>query len=132
MKVFLDASFLYALVNKRDIFHEKASKMVEKLSSKECHVITTDYTFDEAVTVLSRKADKKTALRLGGMLLESNIILLNVNQKVFQTAWKYFHGEWNFSFTDCTILAFMRIFGINKIATFDQEFKKVKDIEVIS
>ena len=36
-----------------------------------------------------------------------------------------------FSFTDCTTLALMEKENIKNIATFDKDFKKIKEINVI-
>ncbi len=133
MKIFIDSSVLCAYLNTQDVNNKRASEiMKELLLTEEHYAIINDCVFNETLSIAVRRTNKKTALLLGRYLISSQIYLMGTNEDIFQTAWKYFHGEWNFSFTDCTILAFMRIFGIQKIATFDQEFKKIKDIEVIS
>ncbi|PIN80164.1 hypothetical protein COV11_04575 [Candidatus Woesearchaeota archaeon CG10_big_fil_rev_8_21_14_0_10_30_7] len=133
MNVFVDSSVLCAYMNVQDVHNKKAVSIMKDLfSDKDCIIVINDYVFDEIMAVTTRRTSKKNALKLGEYLTSSEIYLMSVNDTIFRTAWKYFHGQWNFSFTDCIILAFMRIFGITKIATFDKEFEKVKDIEIIN
>ena len=44
---------------------------------------------------------------------------------------KLFEKLERLSFTDCTIVAFMKTFNIKSLATFDKEFKKIKEIQVV-
>ena len=131
MAIFIDASVFCAYANIRDVHHKNAQKIISDIvSGKHENGITTDYIFDETVTVTKRKADSKTAVEIGKFLLDSEIFIAKVDSVVFQKSWEFFRAN-DLSFTDCSNIAFMNLFGIRKIATFDKGFKGIKDVQVI-
>ena len=131
MAIFIDSSVFCAYANVRDVHHKNAQKIMENIiSGKHENGITTDYVFDETVTVIRRKANSKTAIEIGKFLLDSEIFIAKVDSLVFQTSWELFQSH-ELSFTDCSSIAFMNLFDINKIATFDKDFKNIKEIQVI-
>lgn len=132
MAIFLDASVFYGYANADDIHHKEAKKIMEDVAgNKFGKSVTTDYIFDESVTVALRKASKNTATLLGNFILNSEILLAKVNKFVFHKAWEIFKYTEGLSFTDCTSVAFMHMFGIEYIATFDKGFKNIKGIKVV-
>ena len=132
MAIFLDASLFCAYKNKDDIHHEDSIKIVESIQNRHHgEPVTTDYIFDEVVSVLLRKAGKTVAIDVGDLILNSGILMFCVDKMVFEAALKIFQSAEGLSFTDCTNVAFMQLFGIEKIATFDKGFLGVKGIVVI-
>ncbi len=132
MAIFIDASVLIAFANARDIHKAKASKILEEcLTGKYGPLIITDYIFDEVVEVLLRKTNRNISKEFGSFLLTSEFSLLNIDRHTFYTAWELFGKTPQLSFTDCTTVAFMQLHGINTVATFDKEFKHVRDLTVI-
>ena len=131
MAIFIDSSVFCAYANVRDVHHKNAQKIVsDVVSGKHENGITTDYIFDETVTVTKRKANSKTAVEIGKFLLDSEIFIAKVDSIVFQISWELFQAN-DLSFTDCSNIAFMNLFDISKIATFDKGFKNIKNIQVI-
>ena len=131
MAIFIDSSVFCAYANVRDVHHKNAQKIMEDIiSGKHENGITTDYVFDETVTVIRRKANSKTAIEIGKFLLDSEIFIAKVDSLVFQKSWELFQSH-ELSFTDCSSIAFMNLFDINKIATFDKDFKNIEEIQVI-
>ena len=132
MVIVLDTSVLCAYANKSDVHHGKAVELMRKIiSQNEERVIITDHIFDELISVTKRKSDKSTAVETGRALLRSEIHLVYTDELIFGEAWNLFEQKNTFSFTDCTIIAFMRIFGITKIASFDSEFKTIAGLDVL-
>ena len=132
MAIFIDSSLFCAYANLDDIHHKKSVNIIKSIvSNKYGKAITSDYIFDESVTVAMRKANKSAAIGLGNSIIGSEVFLIKVDEIVFQRAWKIFRKTKNMSFTDCTNIAFMRVFGIERIATFDKAFKSIKGIEVV-
>jgi predicted nucleic acid-binding protein len=86
--------------------------------------------FNEAVTVTLLKTGLKEAIELGDYLLNSEVKLLEVDRDIFKEAWEEFKTA-EMSFTDCTNIAMMRLYGIDKILTFDKGLKKIKGIRAI-
>lgn len=131
MAIFIDASVFCAYANVRDVHHKNAKKIISDIvSGKHENGITTDYIFDETVTVTKRKANSKTAIEIGKFLLDSEIFIAKVDSMVFQKSWELFQSN-DLSFTDCSNIAFMNLFDIRKIATFDKGFKNIKNVQVI-
>jgi len=131
MAIFIDSSVFCAYANSRDVHHKNARKIISDImAGKHENGITTDYIFDETVTVTKRKANSKTAVEIGKFLLDSEIFIAKIDSMVFQKSWQLFQVN-DLSFTDCSNIAFMDLFGILKIATFDKGFKNIKSVQVI-
>ncbi|MBI5003175.1 type II toxin-antitoxin system VapC family toxin [Candidatus Woesearchaeota archaeon] len=132
MSVFIDASVFCSFVNESDVHHLKAKKMLQDIFSEKQEIIySSDYIFDEVLGVCLRKAGKRIASETGSYILHSQISLIFTDRHIFQEAWQLFQTTDSLSFTDCTSLAFMKVYGIKKIITFDKGFLQRKDIEVI-
>lgn len=131
MAIFIDSSVFCAYANARDVHHKNAQKIInDVVSGRYENGITTDYVFDETVTVTKRKANSKTAIEIGKFLLDSEIFIAKVDSMSFQKAWELFQAN-DLSFTDCSSISFMELFGISKIATFDKGFRNIKGVQVI-
>lgn len=132
MAILIDASVFCAYANLKDVHHSRSKQIIEDVvSGKYGDAVITDYIFDEIVTVVARKVHKEKAVQIGKFLLSSEVILTRVNTLVFEKAWEVFNKTANLSFTDCTCLAFMQLFEVKKIATFDKEFGKMGGAEII-
>jgi len=72
-------------------------------------------------------------LELGEALLNSTLFF-RVDEETFHSAWNIFKEQRKprFSFTDCTTIATCKVNGIRNIATFDQDFKRLKGFTIIS
>mgnify|MGYP001566604286 CR=1 FL=1 len=59
--------------------------------------------------------------------------MIRISEEAFEQTWRIFSSqkETKLSFTDCSILSIMQEQGIKNLATFDEEFKKIKDINLI-
>jgi len=134
MAIILDTSFLFSLFNKEDIYNEKASKMM--LTLKEGRfgkLFITDYIFDEFITLALKRAGADLAIEWGQSLLDSQKIeFLTTDNSEFKMAWEFFKQYKELSFTDCTLLAISKHFGIGNIASFDSDFDKTKSIKRIA
>ncbi len=130
--MFLDTSVIVAYYNSRDGLHKRAFELLPKIvRGDNGRVFISDYIFDEAVTVsLIRTKNLKKALELGEHLLKSEFHLLKVDDDAFNLGWELFQKA-NMSFTDCSSLALMRLYGIDKIATFDTGFGRVKGVKIL-
>ena len=125
--IFIDANVFVAYYNERDFHHSRAVAVMKDITlGVYGPAFTSDYIFDESVTVaFIRSKDKDRAVALGDALLHSTIKMLKVNGHVFREAWKLFgRNMFGLSFTDRTNLVFMRLFHIERIATFDGAFEK--------
>ena len=135
MNILLDSSFLIAYYNPLDEHRKKAIKIMDDLIiGKYGNPYVSDYIFDEVVTVIFiRTKDLKLSNNVGDVLRDS-LGLFDVDEEVFDNAWKIFKNQknTNFSFTDCTILSVMQERLISHISTFDEDFLKFEGIKVVS
>ena len=127
MKVLVDTSAWFAITDLADKKHTQAVEFLDEVKSKELQLVTTDYIFDETLTLLRFKLSHSAAERFGKDLLSSQICqLLEVNQKLRQKAWDIFvkYDDKKFSFTDCTSFAIMDELDIKLAFSFDAHFKQ--------
>ncbi|MDA8143992.1 MAG: PIN domain-containing protein [Thermoplasmatales archaeon] len=132
--IFLDTSVFVSYLVEKDSNHPRAVELVNEIvSGKHGSAVTSDYVFDETVTVvLVRSKSLDIAVTAGGLIKES-IAMIMIDEDIFENSWMMFKNQEStrFSFTDCTILTLVRENHIGKIATFDKEFKSSDSYEVI-
>ncbi len=131
--IFLDSSFIIASKIEYEEDHNKAIEILNNMIENNESTVLSDYVFDEVVTVLFGKTKNLEFTNEVGNMLRSSATFINVDDEMFDNAWGIFQEQKDakLSFTDCSIIALMKKEGINKIATFDKDFKKVKGIKII-
>mgnify|MGYP001574466605 FL=1 len=133
--IFIDSSILISAEVETDQNHDNAKKIMEDIiDGKYGMPVISDYVFDETVTVTFGRTGNLEKASLVGEKLKAATKLLKVGDTDFDESWEIFQAQKNtkFSFTDCTILSLMKSNGVRNIATFDKDFKKIKEINVIS
>lgn len=122
-----------AFSNKRDTNHERSLELMDEVRrGRFGAAYTSDYVFDEAVTVaLIRTGRVDLAIKMGKLILGSDeesipslAKLIRVDERIFSAAWATFKtGRFGgLSFTDHTILAHLREFKIDALISFDTHF----------
>jgi len=132
--IFLDSSVLVSYEVDGDINHEKAVKLIREIAKgKFGEVFTSDYIFDETITVTFVKAKSLSKAITVGNYIKDSTEVLKVDESIFENAWELFkkQKETKLSFTDCTTLNVMEENKILTIATFDEDFKKIETINVV-
>jgi len=127
---FVDTGILVAFHNRRDVNHERAREIIQEILEGQHGVAyTSDYIFDEAVTVAQfRTKDLRIAKSVGELILgEETHPFLNirrVTERGFIESWDLFKNlsDKELSFTDCTSITLIRDLGIEKIISFDSNF----------
>jgi len=127
MGIFLDTSGIVAVRNEDDINHEKAKTIMKSiLKTKYGACYTSDYVFDEAVTItLVRTKKMELAVDVGNYILKSkSIIKLFTSMDDFYEAWNLFlkYKDKKLSFIDCSILSLVNRLKIEYIFSFDKHF----------
>ena len=136
MKYFLDTSFLMALVLDSDSNHEKALELLHILS-EDCYV--NNNVLNEVLTLSGRKLNIDAAREIFYGLIDTFTILneydiSNYNNKNFEI-FEEFVGinskKTKLSFTDSSIILTMKEYDISNLVSFDEEFKRMDDINLI-
>ena len=133
--IILDTSFIISYEVEDDINHDKAKALYHSKIKGETFgkAVITDYIFDESVTAaFNRTKSLKKAVMVGENLMRS-AHMLKVDDLIFDGSWRRFQSQnsTKLSFTDCTILTAMELYGIERIATFDKDFSKVSGVKVL-
>ncbi len=127
-KIFIDTSALFILIAKNDKYHFKVIKTWGDFQTNEKYLLyTTNYIINEMLTLVQAKFNKKTAIKLGNTLLNSEMLTIgNIDVKLWQKGWEIFQNyrDKKFSFTDCTSFAYMKTNNIKKAFAFDNHFKQ--------
>ncbi|ERJ07287.1 putative ribonuclease VapC protein [Halorhabdus tiamatea SARL4B] len=136
MSVFLDSGLFYALQNERATRHKAAKAAFESvLSSEYGRVFTSDYVFDETVTLVRTRTGsydeaKQVADRiLGRGPFPSAIDFLVTDRADFERAVEAFnrYHDHDLSFTDATTIALVEARDIDHVLAFDDDFDGIVD-----
>ncbi len=133
MSIFIDTGIFVGFVNKSDRDHARAVELVDELRRGMYGIpYTSDYVFDEAVTVaLARTRRVEPGVSTGRLILgskESGIPgltrLVRVDEQTFHEAWRNFckGKKPRLSFTDHTSVGLARSYGGGMIMSFDDGF----------
>ncbi|HFC11200.1 MAG TPA: PIN domain-containing protein [Anaerolineae bacterium] len=127
MKLFIDSSAWIALFDQSDKYHVVAASALRQLEGQAVTLFTSDYIFDEAITVLLNRGGHHVAVQFGRWLqLARNIEIVHIDQQIWQAAWEMFQlytdKEW--AFTDCTSFVLMHQQNIWQAFTFDHHFSQ--------
>lgn len=138
-KIFLDTSFIIAYVNSNDEQNEKALKLEEKenIFSQKCYI--NNNVLNEVLTLAGRKMNINAAEEIYYGLIDNFEILdeysiVNYTSKNFHIFKKYIGKQSNktkLSFTDSSIILTMKEFNITDLVSFDNEFQRIVDINLI-
>lgn len=126
--IFVDTSFLIALLVKTDSHHEKALKIAESIHERK---VINSTVMNETLNAFTGKGGK-----IGKELyqiIEEMFDIEYLNQSDYEHAMEiYLHFDSSINFSDCTILSTMIRNKIDKIISFDSDFEKVKGIKIIN
>jgi uncharacterized protein len=118
--IFVDTSAWYALVDKNDRDHVSAVNSGRNLNRP---LVTSNYVFDETLTLIKIKLGPRIAIDFGQKLWDQDLaILIRVSEKDEDKAWKLFsqYDDKGFSFTDCTSFVLMERMKINTAFAYDE------------
>ncbi len=131
MKIFVDSSFLIALVNENDSLHEKSLEYIDLIEKNECYI--SNLVINEVITVIGNKIDLETAISAFDLINDIFHVINEYEIKDFNSNTMLIyekHGT-KLSFTDCSIIVDMHYHKIENLLSFDKEFKKAEGINLI-
>jgi predicted nucleic acid-binding protein len=128
MRLFVDTSAWLALNDKNDQYHGEAVSRSAKVKQQKIQLITSEYVFDESITIIRYRVSHRAAVIFGDALLSSTIVSIeDVTDEERLKAWVLFkkYGDKELSFTDCTSFALMMKLKLQKAFAFDDHFKQI-------
>ena len=128
---FVDTSVWFALFVPSDSDYAAANHW---LTTNRSELVTSDYVFDELLTLLKARNEYSLASRIGELLLNRSMARFEwVTTADFQLAWRFFRDfrDKSWSFTDCVSFAMMQRLAIRKAFAFDHHFRQFGTINVV-
>lgn len=127
--ILVDSTFFTAIVNEKDQWHEDSLRLAKKIVKMD--KVVSNLIISESVTnissLLGGKIGKKVYYNI-----KDNYLIFEENRLIYDNAiHTLLHYKGTLSYTDCLLLEIMRELKINKIASFDSDFDKVKGIKRI-
>ena len=131
MKIFVDSSFLIALVNENDSLHEKSLEYIDLIEKNDCYI--SNLVINEVITVIGNKIDLETAISAFDLINDIFHVINEYEIKDFNSNTMLIYEKHNtkLSFTDCSIIVDMHYHKIENLLSFDKEFNKAEGINLI-
>jgi len=120
----VDTSAWIALINRSDPDHDAVRDALESFDGR---LVTSNFVFDESVTLCLYRLGRDAALRVGDELLRGEVVdLARATIGDEADAWKLFRrrADKKYSFTDCISFTMMRRLGIEQAAAVDDDFRR--------
>ena len=123
-RILIDADAIVGLIYKKDANHQAANRIIKLIPAVQ--LITSSYAYGEAITVLSQKAGRATALEFIKDAQDSSTIIIDIDFVFRRRGEEVFKRQTskNVSFTDCVNMAIMEEHGISEVFSFDEDYRK--------
>jgi uncharacterized protein len=128
-RIFVDTGAWFAIADKNDQFHRKASDLIKRIVGNRDNLITSNLVIQETAMLLSRKLSKEAAFRfLQTVYNDDDVEIIHCNEAMEKEAYGIFHhfAEQDFSIVDCVSFVLMKELKIKHVFTFDKHFKTMR------
>ena len=125
-KQFVDTGAFIAVTDRSDQYHQRAAAHFRKLLQSRHPILTTNFILDETYTRLKRRLGPDAAITFGIAIKKSDQVeIQTVGEKVEKRAWEIFkkYRDQDFSYTDCTSFAVMKMEKMKTAFAFDTHFR---------
>lgn len=126
-RVFLDTAFVYALVNTRDAWHDRALEWQSRLAREACPLLTTQFVLMEIGDGLASLRFRKQASGIVRTLSSSPLVeVVPATEELVEHAIQLYltRSDKNWGMTDCSSFIVMRQRGIADALTMDVHFQQ--------
>ena len=121
-RVFTDTGAWFAYINASDPDHRRVRAVLDGPPGR---LVTSDYIFDETVTLTQARLSNRRAVTVGRTLLDPALVeVLHVTPADERAAWALFERrpDKSYSFTDCTSFVVMRRERMERAIALDAHF----------
>ncbi len=122
--MFVDTSAWIAFANRGDPDHQAVADPLRKFAGR---LVTSNYVFDETVTLARYRLGPDVAVEIGQTLQDPAVVdLVQVTVEDQRRAWELFEArrDKDYSFTDCTSFSVMRRFKLARAVALDDDFRR--------
>jgi predicted nucleic acid-binding protein len=122
--IFIDTSFVIALINERDLDHAKALKLADRYNRYP--FVTIDSILQEIENALSPKYKKESQEIITHFHSSDNVTIIHLSSLLLQKGiemYSIYQGQ-NWDLVDCLAFVVMHEMGITKALTSDLHFEQ--------
>lgn len=123
--IFVDASYIIALIVEKDQWHNDAVKLLGKLKSED--KIITEAMIIESLNLIGRCHGGKVGY-MTFKYIKDNFTIFKSDTLLEESIRYYLKFDGTLSLADCTAIHAMKENDINEILSFDDDFDKVDGI----
>jgi predicted nucleic acid-binding protein len=122
--ILIDTAYILALSNRRDQYHEQASKLVSKY--KNYRMVVTDAVLLEVGNTLARGHRQAAAAAIEQLISSDDVEVVHLTPDLFQRAFAMYKAfqDKTWSLVDCISFVVMRDAGIKDALTSDRHFEQ--------
>jgi uncharacterized protein len=124
-EIFLDSSYVVALVNARDQYHEQAFEMARRLGDRT--FVTTDAVLLEVGNGLARRFKSEAIAVIEEVLASEEVRIISVDAPLFQKGFNLYkvYQDKAWGLVDCISFVVMRENGVADALTADNHFEQL-------
>jgi len=123
-RAFVDTSAWFAYANRHDPDHTRIRHVLRTFQGR---LITSNFIFDETVTLCLYRLGYPVAAKVGEVLLDPTVVaMLRITSEDEQNAWALWlaRPDKTYSYTDCTSFVLMRRLGLQRAIAIDTDFQR--------
>ena len=124
-KLFLDTSYVLALLNVKDQFHSRANALVG-MAERAREVVVTTHVLAEICDELARSKRSIASRTIVDIINRPNVTVVHITQTAFWEAFELYcqRADKTWGLTDCISFNVMQREGINAALTCDKHFEQ--------
>lgn len=123
--IYVDASYIIALVIEKDQWHQRALELLPKLKSEEKFI--TEAMIIESLNLIGSCLSGKIGYSIF-KYISDNFTIYKSDTLIEESMHYFLKYDGNLSLADCTAINSMKELGITEILSFDDDFDKVDGI----
>jgi hypothetical protein len=123
-RAFVDTSAWFAYANRHDPDHRRIRAVLQTFEGR---LTTSNFIFDETVTLCLYRLGRQVATTVGEVLRDPTVVaMLHITPEDEQHAWALWlaRPDKTYSFTDCTSFVVMRRLGLQSAIAIDADFQR--------
>lgn len=133
--VFIDTSYVYALINRQDQWHEKAVHWRLKIKKEERPLMTSEFILAEIADGLSAVKFRRAAVQVINILQINPLVkIIPATSNLFLQALKLYEQrpDKNWGLTDCASFVVMTENNITEALTTDDHFRQAGFVALLA
>lgn len=131
---FIDSSAYLAILIPSDSNREKALKLAATVFNGNKNLVTSYAILGEVLTIGSMRFNRQAAIDYVQNIFQSNITLIMENEEILRRGFDIFQKvkDKDVSWVDCYSFAIVEHYHIEKVFSFDKDFRKYSQAKILS